>query len=65
MISTILIRFSLMAGSPHGALLAVMRMLFGIGTLLIYNYHLDITGVHSGHGSNASKDDAILAATAA
>jgi hypothetical protein len=45
-ISTILIRFSLTAGSPYGALLALMGMLFGIGTLLIYNYHLEVTGVH-------------------
>ena len=45
-ISTILIRFSLTAESPYGALLALMGMIFGIGTLLIYNYHLDITGVH-------------------
>jgi uncharacterized membrane protein len=45
-ISTILIRFSLTAQSPFGALLALMGMLFGIGTLLIYNYHLEVTGVH-------------------
>ncbi|MGP0070444.1 MAG: hypothetical protein ACLPWF_00720 [Bryobacteraceae bacterium] len=44
-ISTILIRFSLTAVAPYGALLAVMGMAFGIGTLLIYNYHLDIAGV--------------------
>jgi hypothetical protein len=44
-ISTILIRFSLTARSPFGALLALMGMLFGIGTLLIYNYHLEVTGV--------------------
>ena len=44
-ISTILIRFSLTANFPYGALLALMGMLFGIGTLLIYNYHLDVTGV--------------------
>jgi hypothetical protein len=45
-ISTILIRFSLTANWPYGAMLALMGMLFGIGTLLIYNYHLDVTGVH-------------------
>jgi hypothetical protein len=44
-ISTILIRFSLTANFPYGALLALMGMVFGILTLLIYNYHLDITGV--------------------
>jgi hypothetical protein len=44
-ISTILIRFSLTAESPFGALLALLGMLFGIGTLLIYNYHLEVTGV--------------------
>jgi hypothetical protein len=44
-ISTILIRFSLTAHSPFSALLALLGMLFGIGTLLIYNYHLDVTGV--------------------
>jgi hypothetical protein len=44
-ISTILIRFSLTASWPYGALLALMGMVFGIGTLLIYNYHLDVTGV--------------------
>lgn len=41
-ISTILIRFSLTAGYPYGALLALMGMTFGILTLLIYNYHLRI-----------------------
>lgn len=40
-ISTILIRFSLTATFPYGAVLALMGMAFGIGTLLIYNYHLD------------------------
>jgi hypothetical protein len=44
-ISTILIRFSLTASWPYGALLALGGMLFGIATLLIYNYQLDIAGV--------------------
>lgn len=44
-ISTILIRFSLTANWPYGALLALTGMIFGICTLLIYNYHLDVTGV--------------------
>jgi hypothetical protein len=38
-ISTILIRFSLTVGRPFGAVLALSGMLFGIATLLIYNYH--------------------------
>lgn len=42
-ISTILIRFSLTAVWPYSALLALMGMAFGICTLLIYNYHLDVT----------------------
>jgi hypothetical protein len=41
-ISTILIRFSLTAAFPYGAVLALMGMVFGIATLLIYNYHLDL-----------------------
>ncbi len=41
-ISTILIRLSLTASYPFGAALAILGMLFGIGTLLIYNYHLDL-----------------------
>jgi hypothetical protein len=44
-ISTILIRFSLTAVFPFGALLALMGMVFGICTLLIYNYHLKVEGV--------------------
>jgi hypothetical protein len=38
-ISTILIRFSLTVSRPFGAVLALSGMLFGIATLLIYNYH--------------------------
>jgi hypothetical protein len=38
-ISTILIRFSLTAQWPYGALLALMGMGVGIFTLFIYNYH--------------------------
>jgi len=42
-ISTILIRFSLTVSNPFfAAELAVAAMLFGIATLLIYNYHLQI-----------------------
>jgi len=43
-ISTILIRLSLTAAWPYGAVLALLGMAFGIGTLLVYNYHLGITG---------------------
>lgn len=43
-ISTILIRLSLTAGWPYGAVLALLGMAFGIGTLLVYNYHLGLTG---------------------
>ena len=38
-ISTILIRFSLTAMQPYGAGLGVIGMLFGIATILIYNYN--------------------------
>ncbi len=41
-ISTILIRFSLTAAHPYGALLGVVGMLFGIVTILIYNYNMRI-----------------------
>jgi len=43
-ISTILIRLSLTAGWPYGAELALLGMAFGIGTLLVYNYHLGLNG---------------------
>jgi hypothetical protein len=38
-ISTILIRFSLTTERQYSALLAIAGMVFGIATLLIYNYH--------------------------
>jgi hypothetical protein len=41
-ISTILIRFSLTVGRPYGATLALSGMVFGIATLLIYNYHSSV-----------------------
>ena len=41
-ISTILIRFSLTVARPFAAELAVSGMIFGILTLVIYNYHLRI-----------------------
>jgi len=45
-ISTILIRFSLTADWPYGALLALMGMVVGIFTLIIYNYHRRINAAH-------------------
>jgi hypothetical protein len=41
-IATILIRFSLTVERPYGAVLALSAMVFGIFTLLIYNYHARI-----------------------
>jgi hypothetical protein len=41
-ISTILIRFSLSGGHPLGAEIGVAGMLFGIVTVLIYNYHSNL-----------------------
>ena len=43
-ISTILIRFSLTVERAYGAVLALAGMVFGILTLLIYNYHTRIRG---------------------
>jgi hypothetical protein len=43
-VSIILIRFSLTEGYPNGAPLAVMAMIFGIFTLLVFNYHVRING---------------------
>jgi hypothetical protein len=40
--STILIRFSLTADRPYGALLALLGMVFGILTMLIYTYNATI-----------------------
>jgi hypothetical protein len=41
-ISTILIRFSLTTNRQYSALLAITGMLFGIVTLIVYNYHTRI-----------------------
>jgi hypothetical protein len=41
-ISTILIRFSLTTVRQYSALLAVTGMLFGIFTLIVYNYHVHV-----------------------
>jgi len=43
-VSIILIRFSLTEGYPYGAPLAVLAMVFGILTLLVFNYHVRING---------------------
>jgi len=47
-VSIILIRFSLTEGYPYGAPLAVMAMIFGILTLLVFNYHVRINGPQAG-----------------
>lgn len=41
-VSIILIRFSLTEQYPYGALLALLAMLFGILTLLVFNFHENI-----------------------
>jgi hypothetical protein len=43
-VSIILIRFSLTEGYPFGAPLALLAMVFGTLTLLVYNYHMRIKG---------------------
>jgi hypothetical protein len=47
-VSIILIRFALTEGYPYGAPLAIVAMLFGVLTLLVYNYHLRINGPLAG-----------------
>jgi hypothetical protein len=39
-VSIILIRFSLTEGHPYGAPVALMAMIFGILTLLVFNFHM-------------------------
>lgn len=46
-ISTVLIRFSLTAGHPYGALLGLSGMVFGILTILIYNYNCAVNAAPS------------------
>jgi hypothetical protein len=41
-VSIILIRFSLTEGYPYGAPLAIVAMLFGILTLVVFNYHVRV-----------------------
>jgi len=45
-ISTIMIRFSLTVALPFAAVLAISGMVFGILTLVIFNYHTRIRGAH-------------------
>jgi hypothetical protein len=47
-VSIILIRFSLTEGYPYGAPLAIVAMLFGILTLLVFNYHVRVRGSQGG-----------------
>jgi len=47
-VSIILIRFSLTEGYPLGAPLAVLAMVFGILTLLVFNYHVRVNGPAAG-----------------
>jgi nicotinamide riboside transporter PnuC len=44
-VSIILIRFALTEGYPYGAPLALIAMVFGILTLLVFNYHRRINGL--------------------
>ncbi len=48
-ISTILIRFSLTSARQYSAALAIGGMLFGIFTLLIYNYNLKVQAIQHEH----------------
>jgi hypothetical protein len=47
-VSIVLIRFSLTEGYPFGPPLALLAMLFGIATLLVFNYHMRIGEPASG-----------------
>lgn len=47
-VSIILIRLSLTEGYPYGAPLAIVAMLFGILTLLVFNYHVRVSGNQGG-----------------
>jgi hypothetical protein len=42
--SIVLIRFALTEGHPFGAPMAILAMLFGIGTLLVFNFHVRNNG---------------------
>lgn len=43
-VSVVLLRFALTEGHPYGALMALAAMLFGIATLLVFNYHVHNNG---------------------
>jgi hypothetical protein len=43
-VSIVVIRFALTEGFPYGAPLALMAMLFGTATVMIYNYHVSVSG---------------------
>ncbi len=43
-VSIILIRFSLAEEHPYGAVLAVTGMVFGVLTLLVFNFHMKVQG---------------------
>jgi hypothetical protein len=45
-VSIVLIRFSLAEGYPYGPPLALLAMVFGILTLVVYNYHMRV-GEHA------------------
>lgn len=47
-VSIILIRLALTEGYPYGAPLAIVAMLFGILTLLVFNYHVRVSRGHGG-----------------
>ena len=42
--SIVLIRFAMTEGHPFGAPMALLAMLFGIATLLVFNYHVRNNG---------------------
>jgi hypothetical protein len=45
-VSIVLIRFSLTEGYPFGPPVALLAMIFGISTLLVFNYHMRV-GEHA------------------
>ncbi len=47
-VSTILIRLSLTEGYPYGAPLALLAMIFGVLTLLVFNYHMRLSEAPAG-----------------
>src|SRR5580698_8466783 len=47
-VSIVLIRFSLAEGYPWGPPLALLAMIFGISTLVVFNYHMRVA--HNAHG---------------